>query len=307
MHPPLDGAEDRHSALKQDCMKRYDLTIPSDAPGGRLLTYVSRQLPMVPFFILRDAFVKKDVKVNGKRVGQTASVTPGAQITLFVRERESRKIPILYQDGQVLIAVKPAGISCEKDAQGGKTLTALLQDQLREQDSSAPEPLLCHRLDNPTEGLMVLALTPGAQASLQDAFRNRQIHKEYICLVRGTPSPAHQVASAWLQKDALHARVHIYGAERPGAKPIITEYTVLQPGPCCRLRVCLHTGRTHQIRAHMAFLGHPLLGDDQYGDRAFNREYKARKLMLCSSGLRFSLEGPMAYLNDHPFTIQPSF
>ena len=284
-------------------MKRYDLTIPLDAPGGRLIAYVSRQLPMVPFYALREAFEKKDVKVNGKRVGQDAKVTPGAQITLFVRDIEEKKISILYQDDQVLIAVKPAGISCEKDAHGGKTLNALLREQLQ----TPSEPLLCHRLDNPTEGLMVLARTPEAQTILQDAFRNRQIHKEYICLVRGTPSPGHQVASAFLQKDALHARVHVYGAERPGAKPIVTEYTVLQPGPCCRLRVCLHTGRTHQIRAHMAFLGHPLLGDDQYGDRAFNREYKARRLMLCSAGLRFSLEGPLAYLNDKPFTIQPSF
>lgn len=288
-------------------MKRYDLILPQNAPHGRLINHLSRALPQVPFYALREAFQKRDVKVNGKRVGMDAMVQPGAEITVFVRETQSTAIPVVYQDDNLLIVVKPAGISCEADARGGHTLTALVQDQLLRTDPSAPEPLLCHRLDNPTEGLLILAKTPQAQGWLEEAFRQRQIHKEYICLVRGIPSPAHRLMNDWLIKDAKHACVRVSNRELPGAKTISTEYNVLEAGECSRVRILLHTGRTHQIRAHMAYIGHPLLGDDQYGDRAFNRAHKARRLMLCSCALRFSLTGPLAYLNDKTFTIQPSF
>lgn len=288
-------------------MKRYDLTLPENAPHGRLINHLSRALPQVPFYALREAFQKRDVKVNGKRVGMDAMVQPGGEIILFVQETSAMEIPVVYQDDNLMIVIKPAGISCDADAGGGQTLPALVHEQLLRTDPSAQEPLLCHRLDNPTEGLLILAKTPQTQSWLEDAFRQRQIHKEYICLVRNTPSPAHRLMNDWLIKDAKHARVRIVNHELPGAKLISTEYTVLEKGERCRLRILLHTGRTHQIRAHMAYIGHPLLGDDLYGDRAFNRAYKAKRLMLCACTLRFALTGPLAYLNDQTFTIRPNF
>lgn len=287
-------------------MKLYTFTISEGQREGKLLSYAKRMLPQVPEFALREAFQKRDVKVNGQRVGMGAPVVPGAEVRIFARETE-KKIPVLYEDARVLVVVKPAGISCEKDAVGGRTLTQALHAQLLQTNPTIAEPLLCHRLDNPTEGLLVLAKTPEAQQAMQDAFRRGQVHKTYTCVVRGTPSPAHAVLHAYLLKDAKRAQVRVLSHAAAGAKEIITEYTVLEAGECARLRVALHTGRTHQIRAHMAYMGHPLLGDDLYGDRTLNKSRKAKRLMLCATELSFELTGELRYLNEKTFTYQPVF
>jgi 23S rRNA pseudouridine955/2504/2580 synthase len=262
-------------------------------------------LPDVPQYALREAFKKRDVKVNGQRVGMDAVIEPGAEVQIYTRDLQPKavEIPVIYQDERLLVVFKPAGVSCEPDAKGGQTLPQLLKAQM-----DLPSlPLLCHRLDNPTEGLILLAKDERIQQLLQDAFRSRQIHKTYTCIVRDTPSPARRVMTDYLVKDAQKAHVRVLDHPAPGAKQIITEYSVLQPGRCARLSVRLHTGRTHQIRAHMASIGHPLLGDDLYGDRAFNKECKTRRLMLCSTELRFSLEGELGDLNQHVFTCKPTF
>lgn len=290
-------------------MKQHTFDIPPHAQGGKLYAYARRMLPDVPEYVLREAFQKRDVKVDGQRVNMSAAVVPGAHVQIYTRDVQPKEsiIPIVYEDEQVLVAAKPSGISCEADPKGGRTLPQLLHAQMLQTNPAAEEPLLCHRLDNPTEGLIVLAKSAAAQQALQNGFRQRRIRKEYTCIVRGTPDPPHRVLRDWLIKDARRAEVRIVPTERPGAKNVITEYTVLQSGECAKLRILLHTGRTHQIRAHMAFIGHPLLGDDQYGDRAFNRAHKARQLMLCSSRLHFELEGDFSYLNAHSFTCTPSF
>ena len=287
-------------------MELHTFTISVNAEKIRLLTFAKRALPEVPEFALREAFQKRDVKVNGQRVGMDATVVPGAEVKIYTRDLQPKQplVQIIHEDENVLVVFKPSGVSCEPDAKGGKTLTQILTEQKPE---LASEPLLCHRLDNPTEGLIVLAKTPQVQEMLQDAFRNRQVHKEYTCVTLGTPNPLHAVLEHYLVKDAKRAKVRVTQHESAEAKRIITEYTVVQKGECARLNIQLHTGRTHQIRAHMAFIGHPLLGDDQYGDREANRHYKARKLMLCSSRLSFDIKGPLSYLNDLLFSCKPSF
>lgn len=287
-------------------MKLHTFLISPNAEKIRLLTLARRMLPEVPEYVLREAFQKRDVKVNGQRVGIDATVVPGTEVKIYTRDLEPRQplIRIVYEDENVLVVFKPAGISCEPDAKGGKTLPELLSLQKPELSCS---PLLCHRLDNPTEGLIILAKSQEVQLLLQDAFRNHQVKKTYTCVVLGTPSPSHAVLEHYLVKDAKHARVCITPHEGKDGKKVITEYSVLQKGECARLKVQLHTGRTHQIRAHMAFIGHPLLGDDQYGDREANRFYKARKLMLCSTGLSFDLPGSLSYLNEKNMSCQPTF
>lgn len=287
-------------------MELHVFDIPDNAEKIRLLTFSKRMLPQVPEYALREAFQKRDVKVNGKRVGLDAVVVPGAEVKVYTRDLQPKQpfICIVYEDPNVMVVFKPAGISCEADAKGGRTLTQLL---LMQKPELQQEPLLCHRLDNPTEGLIVLAKTAPIQEVLQEAFRNRLVHKEYTCVVHGTPVPQHAILEHFLIKDAKHAKVRVTPHESRDAKRIITEYTVAQAGECSRVQIKLHTGRTHQIRAHMAFIGYPLLGDDQYGNREANKHYKAKRLMLCSTKLAFEVQGVLSYLNKMDFTCQPTF
>ena len=290
-------------------MKLYTLTIPENIAPGRLFPWLRRMLPQLPEYAVREALDRRDVKLNGKRVDRQAMLVPGAEVRLYTpgEEIREREIPILYEDRRVLIVRKPAGVSCQPDGKGGLTLPELVGRQLRRKEPDARDPLLCHRLDNQTDGLLLLCRDEEAQAAMEEGFRQRCIHKRYLCLTQGTPQPDHAVLRAFLTKDSEKALVRVTRKEQPGSLPIVTEYTVLEPGPCARVEILLHTGRTHQIRAQMAAIGHPLLGDDKYGDRAFNKRMKARRLMLCAVELRFELDGEWSYLNRLRLSISPDF
>ena len=288
-------------------MKLLTLDLPVDVKKEKLLSCLRRHYPAVPEYALREAFLKRDVKVNGQRVGRDAQTQPGAKIQVYLPENRVETIPILYRDEQVMVVRKPAGILCDKAEPGQPDLCELLREQLLEEEENPPLPLLCHRLDAPTEGVLLLALKEQAQEELLQVFREHRLEKEYLCQVRGCPEKEHAILRDYLYKDAKHGEVRVLPHPREGAKEIITEYQVEQPGQISLLRVRLHTGRTHQIRAHLAYYGYPLLGDDQYGDRSFNREKKARRLHLCSAKLILHPSGPLDYLDGIVFSCEPSF
>ena len=289
-------------------MKLYTFVIPENQQPGRLYPLIRRMLPGVPDHAVRQAFDKRDVKQNGQRVSRDAELIPGAEVKLYTAyEDVLPALPIVYLDEHIMVVHKPAGVSCQTDGKGGCTVAELAHQALKQKQPDAACPVVCHRLDNQTEGLLVLARTEEARLAMEEGFFHHRIHKRYTCIVKGTPQPRERTLRAWLRKDAAKARVQVLTHEAPGALPIITEYRVAEAGECARLVVTLHTGRTHQIRAQMAAIGHPLLGDDQYGDRAFNKQYKTRRLMLCATELRFAMEGRWAYLNELKLTVKPSF
>ncbi len=289
-------------------MKLYTFTIPEEQQPGRLYPLVRRMLPQLPEHAVRAAFDKRDVKQNGQRVRRDAPLEPGAEVCLYTPWEETiPEIPLVYTDEHIVVVRKPAGISCQTDAKGGITVEELAYRALLVREPDAQRPMLCHRLDNQTEGLLLLARTQEAREAMEEGFYHHRIRKRYVCLVKGTPEPRERTLRAWLRKDAAKAHVQVLNHDAPGAAPIITEYRVLEAGECARLAVTLHTGRTHQIRAQMAAIGHPLLGDDQYGDRAFNKQHKSRRLMLCAVELRFALEGRWAYLNSLTLATKPGF
>lgn len=264
-------------------------------------------LPTLKPYWIRAAFQNRDVKADGRRLRGNELAVAGTQVTLYVPE-PAEELTVCYEDERLLIVRKPAGVSSQEDDRGGETLADIAWRQLQATNPEAHRPIACHRLDNQTDGLLILAKNEAAYAVMEAAFRNREIHKRYVCLVKGTPEPAQAVRTAFLLKDAQRARVTLYDEPRPGARTIRTGYRVLEPGEVCRLEVELYTGRTHQIRAHMAYLGHPLLGDDAYGDRSFNKQHKARRLALCAYSLEFALTNPAyVYLNTLHLTLTPNF
>lgn len=203
----------------------------------------------------------------------------------------------VYADAQLLVVAKRAGVEVSAADAGEASLQALLTPYF-----GPVTP--CHRLDANTEGLVLFARTEEAEAALLAAFREGRVDKTYHALVLGRMEQREATLSAWAVKDAEQGLLRVYAAPSEGALPIQTGYRVLAEAEGYSfLEIRLYTGRTHQIRAHLAYLGHPVLGDDKYGDRATNRAFgRKRQALLC---FRLALNeppgSPLAYLNGRVF------
>lgn len=289
------------------------IVIRKDSSGMKVIDFLRREMPDLPESILRRLFASRDVKLDGIRVSRDELLREGQELKIYIPDRfpagesKSQALSVVYEDDDVLLVSKRAGISVEKDARGGITLTDLCTAYVLNHNPEASPPAACHRLDNRTSGLCLFAKNQRALEILQDVFRTRTLEKYYICLVRGIMKPPQAVCKAWLVKDARKARVRITDHPEPDAKPIITGYETLESGSVSRLRVHLVTGRTHQIRAHLAALGHPILGDDLYGDRDFNRREKTRSLRLCAVSLKLDTAGRLPQLDGKEFSVAPPF
>jgi len=287
-----------------------EFTVSRGSEGYRAADYLRSVLPDLPESRIRGLFDARDVRLDGVRISRDQRVREGQVLRVFLPGAspgiQPPSLDIVYEDDDVLLVSKRSGISVEKDSHGSVTLTDMCAEHVGA-GSGTFAPAACHRLDNKTCGLCLFAKNLRALEILQDVFRERTLEKEYICLVRGIMKPPAAICRAYLIKDARRAVVRITDTPAPDAKPIVTGYETLESGPVSRLRVHLITGRTHQIRAHLAALGHPILGDDLYGDRNFNRREKARALKLCAVSLKLDTAGRLPRLDGRTFTIEPPF
>ena len=270
-------------------MIRYEDTLPDACGKTTAADAVAALFPELSPRQVRNAFRARDVKRNGARVPADAQTLPGDVITVFCGEAE-QPAQILFEDKDFLILVKRQGMPTQGPGSAEK---------LCARHCGAPV-FACHRLDAQTGGLLLLAKTEAARDEAIEAFAQRRVHKTYRCLVRGTPEPAEKTLRAWLLKDAQAAHVRVLDAPQKGALPIETRYRVLsEEGGLSRLEVEIPTGRTHQIRAQLAHIGHPILGDDKYGDRALNRKYGVRAQRLWA--VRLTLWDGRAFETKEPF------
>lgn len=276
----------------------------------RLDKYLMEQFPALGLGRLNKALRENKIKLNGKKQPLSTRVQNGDIIRLFLKDEqlENRPIPaaeFVYEDEDIIVANKPAGI--EVDGPEADTLIKRVQRKL-EEEKQPGHAVLCHRLDTGTSGLVLLAKNKAAEQFLTAAIKAREIEKRYLCVTFGRPQPPAALMHDYLIKDAERGIVRITSSPAGGAKEIITGYeTLAVSGRLALLEVELVTGRTHQIRAHLAHIGCPILGDSKYGNNAANRELHFKYQALCAWELRFPAQIPdqrFAHLAGRVFHAQ---
>ena len=252
----------------------------------RLDNYLMEQFPALNPGRLNKALRENKIKLNGKKQPLSTRVMAGDEIKLFILDEvldadkrvegpawKNARGPaqVVYDCPQILIVNKPAGLAVdgpEDDTLLNRALLYLNQ-QGEYKENSLYTPALCHRLDTGTSGLVIIAKTPEAEELFLAAIKNRDVQKTYLCVTFGRPTPPDATLGGYLLKDADRGIVKIVEDKQPGAKEVETQYeTIAVSGRLALLKVKLITGRTHQIRAHMASIGCPILGDSKYGNNS---------------------------------------
>lgn len=237
----------------------------------------------------------KDVRVDGDRVKDNLDIMLGSEITVFYTENGLvSKFEIVYQDENIYIISKKSGIEVEgKDGLEGKL----------------PDAKAVHRLDRNTEGLLVMARNEKAKEALLNAFKAHTVDKKYLAEVIGATDFKGEIYKGYLIKDGEKSLVKVVAKPSRNAEEIATRFKTIKSNPSSSLVECdLLTGKTHQIRAHLAYLGHPIIGDGKYGKNENNKKFKEKSQKLHCFYLKFNkLSSPLEYLNNKIFTKYPEW
>ena len=253
---------------------------------------------------------KKDIKVNSIRIKENIKVYSNDAIEIFLDDKyflnSNQNLDIVYEDENIVVVNKPKNI--EVLSNNGNNLTTQIQNMYNNLENTFPYP--CHRLDRNTTGLVVFAKNHQSLDILNLKFKNSEIEKTYKCTVIGILKKKENTLKDYLFKDNKKSMVYISSIKKTGYREIITSYKVInedKKNNLSILEVQLHTGRTHQIRAHLAHIGHPILGDGKYGNNEINKKFSKKTQELCDYRIKFNFKTQndiIDYLNGKEITIK---
>lgn len=306
-----------------------EFTIGKNDAGQRLDRFVAKAAPLLPPALVQKYIRLKRVKVNGKGSKRETRLALGDVLQLYINDEFFEPaaqedaflsafhptLDIVYEDGNLLLVNKRPGLVVHADeSEKVNTLVHHIQAYLYQKgewdpaEETAFAPALCNRIDRNTGGIVIAAKNAEALRILNEKIRTHELRKSYLCVTAGRPQPPKGKIQGFLLKDERKKQVAFYRRPVPGGRTAITYYNTLETRGALSLVECeLLTGRTHQIRASLAELGCPLLGDGKYGRGEINRKYHEQKQCLWSYKLAFDFQteaGALEYLRGKVFSVE---
>ena len=304
------------------------LEIRKNDAGQRLDKFLQKAVKTLPIPLMYRLIRQKKIKVNRKRAEQNYVLQEGDTVQLFISEdffteegqkndfmRLKPRLHIVYEDENMMLVDKKPGMPVHADdGQSTDTLIDHVKAYLYQKGEYDPTleqsfaPALCNRIDRNTGGIVIAAKTAEALRILNEKIREDKLKKQYYCVCHGIFQKKQATLTGWLVKDSAKNTVTVYDKKpnHPEAKDIITKYRVVkEKDGLSLLEVHLVTGRTHQIRAHLSHIGHPLLGDGKYGVNRSDREKGYKFQALYSHSLTFlpDTENALSYLEGKTFVV----
>lgn len=279
-----------------------EIIIKGNEAGQRFDKYLKKYLPKAPGSFLYKMLRKKNIVLNGKKASGSEKLSSGDRVKFFLSEEtmdkfseetestegfsSSEELTVIYEDSDILVLNKPAGMLSQKSKKGDVSVVEVLtgyllkSGALKREELKTFRPGVCNRLDRNTSGLMVAGKSLLGLQVMSKLFKSRALEKNYLCIVKGCITESAHIRG-YLKKEERTNRAEICKEPPPERMseftPIETEYHPVAYHPeLTLLKVHLITGKTHQIRAQLAALNHPVVGDYKYGERAFNDRYKRR-------------------------------